>query len=310
MPTIRALRRSRGMTFSELALASGVSVRTLAEIEYGLQVMDARTRRALAEIFGLAPDTLRATAAVRPVARDQQQIVALGIATLAGAFSLMPLVQGGQPLLGDLLQQLLSAPAASQAGSARPQLAGAAASSTTTPSASPTATATPEPTPTATVLAPTPTPSFRMTGDGPRGCPVVALPGQRIVITQPYGVGTHAPGLVWGGVDLAIDGDGDGNPEPGTTQGVAVLATHGGTVQVFPESWPGGNFVIISQAESRFGSAYGHLDSIALVDGQAVEAGASVGTIGTTGMSSGPHLHYEVRTPAGNIDPAPLIDCE
>lgn len=317
MPTIRALRRSHGMTFSELAITSGISARTLAEIEYGMLAMDGRTRHALATIFGLAPDSLRATAVVaRPATRDPQQLMAMSLAALAGALTLAPILQSGQPLLGSALQRMSAGVGSFGNVSAvvslvAPATATATATITPTTTPSPTATATirPSPTPIATPVPPTPTPAFAMTADGPRGCPVVATREQRIVITQPYGVGSHAPGPIWGGVDLAIDSDGDGEAEPDTTRGATIVATHSGIAQVFPNSWPGGNFIIITHAESGFATGYGHLDVIAIADGQAIDAGMPIGTIGTTGMSSGPHLHYEVRAPGGNIDPAPLIGC-
>jgi murein DD-endopeptidase MepM/ murein hydrolase activator NlpD len=114
---------------------------------------------------------------------------------------------------------------------------------------------------------------------------------------------------VWGAIDLALDGNDDGYAEPDTTFGAPVVATHHGVARVFPNSWPGGNFIILDHAESGYSTAYGHLDTIMITDGQFIEAGTQIGTIGTTGMSSGPHLHYEIRTPHGNIDPAPLVGC-
>lgn len=312
MPTIRALRRSRGMTFSELAITSGVSARTLAEIEYGLATMDGLTRHRLATIFGLAPHSLRATAVVaRPTTRDPQQLVALGLAVLAGTLTLAPILPR-QPLLGDALQEMSASLGGFGNVAAPASLAVPAATLTATIPAiatpSPTATLTPSPTRTPTP-APTPTPAFTMTTEGPRGCPIIAANSQRIVITQPYGVGSHAPGPIWGGVDLALDSDNDGNPEPDTTRSASVVATHSGVAQVFPNSWPGGNFIIITHAESGFATGYGHLDVIAIMDDQVIDAGTQIGTVGTTGVSSGPHLHYEVRAPGGNIDPAPLIGC-
>src|SRR5690349_15384025 len=42
------------------------------------------------------------------------------------------------------------------------------------------------------------------------------------VMTQGYGVGSHAPANIWGAVDLAIDGDGDGQADPKGTLGMPV----------------------------------------------------------------------------------------
>jgi murein DD-endopeptidase MepM/ murein hydrolase activator NlpD len=144
--------------------------------------------------------------------------------------------------------------------------------------------------------------------DGPRGCPVLAGAG-RVVITQGYGVGTHAPASVWGALDLGIDGDGDGFAEPDTTRGATVVATQGGTAHGFMGSWPGGNFVRVTDEASGWSTAYGHLDTVAVADGQLLADGAPIGTVGSTGFATGPHLHYEVWHGGENVDPTGLIGC-
>lgn len=311
MPTIRAIRRSRGMTFSELAITSGVSARTLAEIEYGFQTLDSRSRAALATAFGLAPEVLRGQALPIPQPRrDPQQLAAVGLVTAASVAALVPMLRGGGPLLDAArsLTTLLRPPAApAQVALVVPSTPSPTATNTPSSTTSPTVNPTAAPVPTAP---PTPTLAFTLAVDGPHGCPLVPVAGTRIVITQGYGVGTHAPAATWGAVDLAIDSNGDGEVEPEATFGRQIVATLGGVARVYPNSWPGGNFVIVTNAESGFATAYGHLDTFSIADGQTVDAGTQIGTIGTTGMSSGPHLHYEVRATSGNIDPAPLIGCD
>ncbi|MGQ9549024.1 MAG: M23 family metallopeptidase [Roseiflexus sp.] len=127
------------------------------------------------------------------------------------------------------------------------------------------------------------------------------LRDRRTVITQGYGVGTHAPASVWGGIDLAIDSDGDGNADPQGTWRVPVYATHDGFARVKPDTWPGGNYLAIEN--DRYMTAYAHLDSYAVVDGQPVARGQVIGYVGSTGMSSGPHLHYEVWESGVNRNP-------
>ena len=127
------------------------------------------------------------------------------------------------------------------------------------------------------------------------------LRDRRTVITQGYGVGSHAPASVWGGIDLAIDSDGDGKADPQGTWHVPVYATHDGIARVKPNTWPGGNYLAIEN--ERYKTAYAHLDSYAVVDGQPVVRGQVIGYVGSTGMSSGPHLHYEVWENGVNRNP-------
>ena len=63
-----------------------------------------------------------------------------------------------------------------------------------------------------------------------------------------------------------------------------------------------GNLVVIAH---RFGATtwYAHLASIAVAPGRCVVAGNRVGTVGSTGRSSGPHLHFEIRVRGALVDP-------
>ncbi|MEF3274216.1 MAG: M23 family metallopeptidase [Chloroflexus sp.] len=123
----------------------------------------------------------------------------------------------------------------------------------------------------------------------PSGNPLRAA---NTVLTQGYGVGTHAPASVWGAVDLALDGDGDGKADPAGTWNQPVYATHAGRVTLTRDSWPGGNHIWITNDQYRTG--YAHLAGFAVSDGQWVSRGDLIGYVGSTGMSSGPHLDYQV----------------
>ena len=48
---------------------------------------------------------------------------------------------------------------------------------------------------------------------------------------------------------------------------------------------------------------YGHMSSYAVSEGQSVSQGDTVGYVGSTGVSTGPHLHFEVRAGGERIDP-------
>lgn len=143
-------------------------------------------------------------------------------------------------------------------------------------------------------------PAFNLSDDGePKRCPVLPHRG-RVILTQGYGVGTHAPAELWGGLDLAVAG--------GPTEGAAVVAAHAGYVQVALDSWPGGNFVSIS-SDSGWRTAYAHLATVVVESGQYVQAGTPIGTIGSTGNTTGPHLHYETWHNGVNVDPLPTLFC-
>jgi murein DD-endopeptidase MepM/ murein hydrolase activator NlpD len=141
--------------------------------------------------------------------------------------------------------------------------------------------------------------TFQQTGRGnseqPWGNPLGA---SNSVMTQGYGVGSHAPAPVWGAVDLALDGDGDGAADPAGSWGQPIYATHAGNVKVTADSWPAGNHVWVSNDSYRTG--YAHLQEFAVRSGDYVERGDLLGYMGSTGMSSGPHLDYQVWKRQGN----------
>jgi murein DD-endopeptidase MepM/ murein hydrolase activator NlpD len=67
-----------------------------------------------------------------------------------------------------------------------------------------------------------------------------------------------------------------------------------------------GNLVVI-QHRLGYTSWYAHLSSIVVASGQAVDGGTRIGYVGSTGNSTGPHLHFEVRRYDTPINPAPLL---
>ncbi len=52
---------------------------------------------------------------------------------------------------------------------------------------------------------------------------------------------------------------------------------------------------------------YGHLSAIEVVVGQSVKVGQVIGQVGTTGRSTGPHLHYETRIGGEAVDPQKFL---
>ncbi len=85
--------------------------------------------------------------------------------------------------------------------------------------------------------------------------------------------------------------------------GGAILAADSGTVVVSGWSNSGyGNHVIVDHGNG-FQTLYAHMSSIAVTTGIRVNRGATLGQMGSTGRSTGTHLHFEIRTSSGNMDP-------
>ncbi len=123
----------------------------------------------------------------------------------------------------------------------------------------------------------------------PQGNPLAA---PNTVMTQGYGVGTHAPAHTWGAIDLAIDGNSDGRADPEASWNHPIYATHSGVITTTTNSWPAGNHVWVQNDYYRTG--YAHLAEFAVMDGQVVKPGDLIGYMGSSGQSSGPHLDYQI----------------
>lgn len=98
------------------------------------------------------------------------------------------------------------------------------------------------------------------------------------------------------GVDMAED---MGTPVVAAGSGNVVWTGFGFYTGAYDPDDPYGRAVAIHHdfgydGQSLF-TVYGHLNTIAVWPGQRVETGQVIGTVGTTGQSTGPHLHFEVR---------------
>lgn len=127
----------------------------------------------------------------------------------------------------------------------------------------------------------------------------------------PSGAGFVAP--VGGGISTQYRASG-AMWSSGYHTGVDFIASSGTTVKavgagtVVSAGWGGsyGNEVVIRHADGKY-SQYGHLSSLSVSVGQSVSAGQRIGLSGSTGNSSGPHLHFEIRTgPSYGSDINPL----
>ena len=125
------------------------------------------------------------------------------------------------------------------------------------------------------------------------------LKGVRGRVTAPYGPSIHPFTGEWYlhmGLDL---GYGMGQP---------IVATANGKVIVKDYQENGfGNFLVI-QHKYGFDTKYAHLQNVYVKEGQEVKQGEIIGTMGNSGLSDGPHLHYEVRIGSQVLDPAKFIN--
>ena len=118
-------------------------------------------------------------------------------------------------------------------------------------------------------------------------------------VTMGFGQNKHPFTQQWyihTGIDLATGSF--GNPIIATADGQVVTAE-------YDPGW--GNYVIIKHKHG-FYTRYAHLQSYAVQRGQNVQQGQTIGYLGTTGISTGPHVHYEVHIGADIVDPAQYLN--
>ena len=103
------------------------------------------------------------------------------------------------------------------------------------------------------------------------------------------------PGGHWhSGIDLAV------------AWGTAVYAAAPGVARVILSARGFGLHVVIDHG-GGLASLYGHLSSVAVDNGAPVVAGQLIGAVGTTGNSTGPHLHFEIDRNGVPEDPRGLV---
>jgi murein DD-endopeptidase MepM/ murein hydrolase activator NlpD len=88
--------------------------------------------------------------------------------------------------------------------------------------------------------------------------------------------------------------------------GTPIRATAAGRVTC--ADWMGGyGLAVTIEHANGLSTLYGHCSSVAVKSGQYVRKGQFIANVGSTGMSSGPHCHYEVSLNGAQIDPAPYL---
>jgi murein DD-endopeptidase MepM/ murein hydrolase activator NlpD len=88
--------------------------------------------------------------------------------------------------------------------------------------------------------------------------------------------------------------------------GSPIVATADGVVQTAGYVGELGNFILINHAFG-FSTRYGHCLRLKVASGQRVRRGQVIAYVGTSGRSTGYHLHYEIRIGATPVDPWPYI---
>jgi murein DD-endopeptidase MepM/ murein hydrolase activator NlpD len=128
----------------------------------------------------------------------------------------------------------------------------------------------------------------------PSGSVAVGPPSAAGLVWPVHGTLTSGFGPRWGRMHEGLDiAGGSGTP-------IAAAAT--GTV--ISAGWSGGyGQLVVLDHGNGLSTAYAHLSSIAVSAGQTVPQGSVVGGMGTTGSSTGVHLHFEVRVNGSAVDP-------
>ena len=170
-----------------------------------------------------------------------------------------------------------------------------APTATPEPTASPSAAPTPAPTPTPVPVEDSYVPGFTVIESEIGGAHAWPVP-DNFTVTQGCG-DQHAA------IDIAAD------------TGTPVVAADDGTVTI-TQTWNGivtkgdsnsyGNMVQVTHADGTV-TLYAHLSEINVRQGDTVVRGQQIGRVGSTGNSSGPHLHFEVRSNGSKVDPMAYI---
>jgi murein DD-endopeptidase MepM/ murein hydrolase activator NlpD len=134
------------------------------------------------------------------------------------------------------------------------------------------------------------------------GLPGISLPGgttpaiwpARGVVSSPYGLRWNGSDF-HPGIDIAND------------MGTPIIATADGVVRVAGWNDGGyGNMVDIDHGNGIM-TRYGHAMQVAVVAGQQVHRGQVIAYMGSTGFSTGPHVHYEVRINGQAVNPSAYL---
>lgn len=130
------------------------------------------------------------------------------------------------------------------------------------------------------------------------------MPYDGVYLTSYYGYRYHPLDGDWryhSGIDVSMS----------DAYGKNIVATRAGTVilsSLESESGTGyGNYIIIDHGDG-YTSLYGHCSALLVSQGQRVSRGQIIARVGSTGWSTGPHLHFEVRYNGETVDPLDYVN--
>ena len=147
-----------------------------------------------------------------------------------------------------------------------------------------------------------------------RSPPFVALPGQRLLVPLPPGV--EVPAWVYGdghfrwpvsGVITQFWSRKHPALDIAAEEGTLVVAADTGTVAWAGWDSTGYGWLIILDHNNGYRTYYAHLESIWVAKGERVIKGQPIGRVGSTGHSTGPHVHFEIRDYGVRVDPLTLL---
>lgn len=119
-------------------------------------------------------------------------------------------------------------------------------------------------------------------------------------ISSEYGTRIHpvsGQSKFHGGIDIAVD------------EGTKIVACEDGTVSVSEFNEFSGNYVVISHCDG-YTSSYLHMVYAAVSKGAQIKQGDIVGYAGSTGIATGPHLHFEIKKDGNLTDPRGLLNTD
>jgi murein DD-endopeptidase MepM/ murein hydrolase activator NlpD len=124
-----------------------------------------------------------------------------------------------------------------------------------------------------------------------------ALPLREGHLTSPFGYRIH-PITKEEGVHSGMD--------IGAPLGSPIFAAFYGTVREVGEGEVLGKYIILDHA-GGLQTVYGHCSEILAEEGMVLRPGETIALVGSTGLSTGPHLHFELRLGGLRCNPAPLL---